>query len=550
MEKTKLFTSYALIALLLCTTSFVYGAGSISGDVTNTSSNGVPYATVVAMQDGNSIAGDTTLDGNSVGQYTISDLDAGTYDLHILADGYEFRIEEDIVVTNSQQTTKNVANLATQGKITGTVTKADETTAIEGIQVAADCNSGFILTAATDSNGGYEILNLPAATYTVTASDVNYSFEDNGNNAVTAGSTTSSVDLIGVSGKISGTITESDQQTAISGAFVTALDPNNNILANDSTDTNGDYELTYFDTGTYKVEVYVDGSLVASDDSVSATDGSTTDKDFSATGGSISGTVEDSNQTAIQGAIVSAISKSDGSLFEDITDSSGDYNIEKLPAGLYRVMVDPNDNDYVSAKIDDVSVVANTETSNQDFILTSDGKISGTVKNSSQVAIEDAVVFAISPDDINDPNIAPIATETDSSGNYTIKHLGGGTYTILVTADNYVSDSEPNVSVTVGQTTSDKDFTLGTSGGKISGTVYESDGTTPIENAIVGCSSDSASFGYVLTDSSGNYTLELLQAATYSLTACADGFDCEDLNNIVVTGTQENSGNDFTLDAQ
>jgi len=547
MRKVKLFKSYILILIILCATSFVYGSGSISGTVSNTSSAGIAYATVVAMQDGESVAGDTAYDGGSSGQYTLDSLPAGTYDLHILADGYEFRIEEDVVVTDGQQTTKNITNLAAEGKITGTITKADETTAISGATVLVNCSTEVTLSATTDASGDYEIKNLPAGTYTVKALDSDYSFpEDNEDNAVTAGSTTSGVDLVGVSGKISGTITESDQQTAISGALVTAIDSSDNALTSDTTDANGNYELSYFDTGTYTVEVYLNNNLTASSSSVSVTDGSTTDQDFSAAGGSISGNVTDSSSTAISGAKMMAAGTN--GIYETTTDASGDYEIEKLPAGDYVVTVETSD--LVGIRLIDVTVTSGQETANQDFELETAGKISGTVTNSSQQAIEGAMVFAIRDGDENDANVVRIASTTDSNGNYTIDHLRAGTHKIYSTADNYVSEIDTNITVTAGQTNSGNDFSLGTSGGSISGTVYESDGTTPIPGAIVSAISDAHSFGTVIADSNGEYTLELLQAATYVIGAYTNGFDPECLVDIVVTGTQENSGNDFTLDAE
>ena len=353
-----------------------------------------------------------------------------------------------------------------------------------------------------------------------------------------------------MSGKISGTITESDQQTAVPNASIIAFDSNGDIISVDTTDSSGDYELKYFDTGTYTVKVLFDGGLIASSNSVYVTEGSTTDQDFSAPGGSISGTVTDSNATAISAAKVKSTSKgSDGGwIYEATTDGSGNYEIEKLPAGNYDVTVESND--FVGTQIADVTVTSGQETANQDFSIGSAGKISGTVTDSSQEAIEGAAVLAMRDNDVNDANIAPNYSTTDPNGNYTMDHLRGGTYKIFVCMDGYVSEIELNVVVTVNQTTSGKDFTLGTSGGMISGTVYESNGSTPIPNALVSCVSDANSFGSVLTDSSGNYSLDLLQAATYTLTAGADGFDGEDLNSVVVTGTQENSGNDFTLDAQ
>jgi len=209
------------------------------------------------------------------------------------------------------------------------------------------------------------------------------------------------------------------------------------------------------------------------------------------------------------------------------------------------VTVNPNGNDYVASKIDGVTVTANQETPNQNFVLGPAGKITGRITNTSQAPIEEALVLAVDTSNMNEEYIP---TKTDSNGNYIINYLRTGTYTIFVTADGYVSDSETGVSVTAGQTTSNKNFTLGTSGGTISGTVYESDGTTPIEGAIVECNSEGKSWGSTMTNSNGRYSLTLLQAGTYKVVACADGYSMEILDNIVVTVPYENSGNNFTLD--
>ena len=176
--------------------------------------------------------------------------------------------------------------------------------------------------------------------------------------------------------------------------------------------------------------------------------------------------------------------------------------------------------------------------------------ITGTVKDTSEVAIEGALVIAIEPDDAeNDPDVAFIPTTTAADGTYTIAHLRTSQdYIIIVSAEDYVSDSEADVSVTAGQVTSGKNFTLGTSGGTISGTVYESDGQTEIENAMVQCSCSGKSFASAMSDSNGDYSIALLQAGTYEVTAYAAGYEPETLSNVVVTGTGENSGNDFTLE--
>jgi len=52
------------------------------------------------------------------------------------------------------------------------------------------------------------------------------------------------------------------------------------------------------------------------------------------------------------------------------------------------------------------------------------------------------------------------------------------------------------------------------------------------------------------TDSNGDYSLTLLQAGTYEVLALAVGYVHESITDVVVTGTQENSGNDFSLETE
>ena len=546
--------SYLVIGITLVSgmSAKSYATGSISGTVTNSGSGYVAGAKVFAILDGVCVDLDTT---ESAGQYSITGLEAGTYEVRVKADGYELRVETNVVVTNNNNTVKNITNLTVEGIITGRVVQPDETTGIADAYVSADDDEGFMRFAKTDAGGNYTIDKLRAATYTVTVlyGVSNYEFPENEDIVVTAGSTTSNVVLVGVvppTGKISGTVTESDGTTAIEGASVFATDSAEEVVAFDATDSTGNYELSALPTGSYSVTASRStGAKIAVISNVSVTDGQTTDQDLAVPGGSISGTVKNSSQTAIEGATLTAMK--DGKVYETTSAADGTYIIEALPAGTYQVTVDPNENDYVASKIDDVIVVANQETSNQDFSLGQDGKISGTITNTSQEPIEGAVVVAVEPDDAeNDPTAAFIPAITDASGNYTIAHLRTGTYTICVSANNYVSDTETSVSVTVGQTTSGKNFSLGTSGGAISGTVYEADGQTPIENAMVQCLSPGKSFASAMSDGNGDYSLPLLQAGTYEVYASADGYEMETLDNIVVTGTGENSGNDFTLDEE
>lgn len=521
-----------------------YATGSMSGTVTDTSSNPVSKAIVTALLDGESNTDTTASDGT----YSIPGLEPGTYENHVLVDGYEYRISTGVVVTNYNNTVENIINLAAEGIITGTVTLSGGSTGIQNVAVLAndDANPDYVRAAITNANGEYTIDKLHAGTYTVSGVLSGYKFDTNEDNVVTAGSTTSDVDLTGVilpTGKISGKVTRADGTTPIIGASVCAVSCTDaSIVTACITDSSGDYELTRLDTDTYTVMALDGDGIIEKANEVSVTNGSTTTLNMSKTEGAISGTVTDSSQNAIEGAILRIIANNRA--YGATTDASGDYIIKNLPAGDYTLSLNPNNNDYVPGKIENITVVANQETSGQDFTLASAGKISGTVTNSSQVPIEGAVAVAT---DSSNPYNASVAI-TAANGTYTIGGLPSGTYQVTVQADAYVSDSEIGVVVTVGQTTTGKNFSLGTSGGTISGTVYQSDGTTPISGARIVCGCPGKSSASTVTDENGDYSLALLQAGTYKVGAFAEGYEIEELTGVVVTVPNENSNNDFTLD--
>jgi len=628
--------SYLVIGIALVSgmSAKSYATGSISGTVTNSSSGYVVGAKVFAVLDAVGVDLDTT---GITGQYSITGLVAATnYEVRVKADGYELRVMTNVVVHNTNNTV-NITNLAVEGMITGKVTESDGTTPIPAVLIIANDGSGLIRTGTTNSNGGYTINKLPAATYTVSAihsgykfginednvvisgsttSDVDlirvvppsailsgtvtlsggtagienvtvlanddtdpdyvrsaitnangeytidklpagtytisaflsgYKFDTNEDNVVTQGSTTSDVDLTGAilpTGKISGKVTLADGTTPIGNASVCGVaSSDSSIVTASVTDSSGDYELTGLGTDTYTVTAIKTNGIIEIANDVSVTNGSTTTLNMSTTEGAISGTVTDSSQTAIEGATLTIIANN--RVYRATSDASGDYIVENLPGGDYTLRVNPNNNDYVPGKIEDITVVEDQETSDQDFSLASAGKISGTVKNSSNVPIEGAVAVATGPSSVSNASVI-----TAADGTYTIGGLPSGTYQVAIQADTYVSDSETGVGVTAGQTTSGKDFSLGTSGGAISGKVFKSDGTTPISGAMVACGCPGKSMAIAVTDEAGYYSLALLQAGTYKVRAFAGGYESEELAEVVVTVPNENSNNDFLLAEQ
>lgn len=539
---------FLLLSLCLLST-IVHATGDVTGYVKNTSSVGISDATVFILdQDGDVVDSALTETGAYAGRYTVTGLAAATYDLRVYPyDTYAYRHAEDVVVVNSQTTTENFYNVALQGKITGVV-KDSSQTALSDITVTATHSDGVVILSGTsDEDGIYSIERLPAGTFVVSGVDADYGFALTTGVSVTAGGTTEDIDLVGEEGGVSGTVTRSDETTAIAGALVSIYDSSDDIIATDTTDSSGDYELKYFASGTYKVQVLSEGNIIGSDDSV-VISGTIVTEDFTETScGSISGTVSDGSQDPINAAIVRAVGLSSSSAYsyETTTDSSGDYSFATAHPGTYSINVVASS--YCNEATDDITLVADQDITSQDFTLAGNpGQISGTVTDSAEDPIEGVLVFVVPSGE----SAAVLHTTTDASGDFTIHYLPADTYKVYAQIGGYATDTTSGVTVTSGQSVTGKDFELATTGGSITGTVYESDGVTPIANAGVVCSSDSSSFGITQADSNGEYTFELILPGTYAVTACAEGFVEDTATNIVVTGTQENSGNDFSLDAE
>jgi len=252
------------------------------------------------------------------------------------------------------------------------------------------------------------------------------------------------------------------------------------------------------------------------------------------TTGSISGTVTDSDAVGINDIRINVYSGTctdEEAVLLDytLTDGTGAYEIADLPAGNVYIEVDNNGHNYISEIYDhavDCSV-ANPVTITADgntivnFQLDQGGSISGFVTNSSGSGIAGVWVDAYSGA-CYDGNFLGYA-ETDENGAYTITGLPAGD--VYVEAypygQNYVSEWYDNsascegavpVTVTVGET-AEANFQL-EMGGSISGFIYESDGSTPVDGALV----------YALSEPCGGMMMDGLQIINAAFTVSSGAY--------------------------
>ncbi|MCJ7576993.1 MAG: carboxypeptidase-like regulatory domain-containing protein, partial [candidate division Zixibacteria bacterium] len=264
------------------------------------------------------------------------------------------------------------------------------------------------------------------------------------------------------------------------------------------------------------------------------------------------------------------------------TGSDGYYTITGLPAGKYLVntMNDSDfvdlywDNNYSWETKDTVPVISNDTTEDVDFSLKEGGKITGTVALPGAFYVS-GLIFAIDTThrDSYYSNVFGVGSPTT----YFAKRLPTGTYKLITMnmrgydvlmehPTSYVdvyydgksswATADP-VSVTLGSTTSDKNFDLD-SGGVIQGNISTAKGH--LEDIYVwGFYAPNLEwFSSASTDSDGNYTLMGLRSGYWKIVAEGDTFYASEwydnkntwsnADSILVTAPNTYSGKDFPLE--
>ncbi len=439
--------------------SLTQGA-SISGTVT-AGGAAAQYVRVDAWRDWES--GETPDWGDTVtasdGTYTINGLMGGKYHVNIRTEDTSYAsyasLEQTVTVAAGGSETGVDFALTTGGSISGTVTLSSA--AVSYVRVwawregAPDWGDTI-----TDDSGTYTISGLSSGSYHVGLDLMGTTYESYTANeqtvTVTAGAETSSIDFaLAQGGSISGTVT--DASGAVSDVHVEAWNDEDTGHGWTKTGSSGTYTITGLPAGTYNVEVHYSNYAPQMQSSVSVTAGQTTSGiDFTlAAAGAISGTVTYGG-AGVADIEVFAWSPGTYAGGEALTDASGNYVIDDLPAGTYKVK--PEAEGYAGTMEEDVSVTAGVNTTGVDFTLSDGGNLTGTVTDSNGTPLEEVNINIWIPGE----GFGEDWEETEDDGTYLIDGIPAGTYTIEAYLEGY-DDVEVNVTITDGATTT-QDFTL------------------------------------------------------------------------------------------
>jgi len=156
--------SYDLMGRIICATVNPGPTGTLAGTVRNATAQPLVSADVVT-QPGNYA---TATDGN--GAYTLANVPVGTYSVTASKTGYDSATRTDVLVTESATTTENFTLTATPtapGTVSGTV--RDLSAVPIGLAHVTLTAGSTQYGAVTESDGTYQIADVPPGTHDVTA---------------------------------------------------------------------------------------------------------------------------------------------------------------------------------------------------------------------------------------------------------------------------------------------------------------------------------------------------------------------------------------------
>jgi Carboxypeptidase regulatory-like domain len=459
----------------------LFRAAAVSGRVLDPSGQGAQGVTVTVED----TAGHTyTTTTGSDGRYELEGVPTGSYQIEFIPPfgqsylyqwypGKSGRPEAaEVSLTAGQLTSGLDATLASGGTISGTV--IGRGAPLSGVQVDVYEEGGTPVfddteptEVTTGTDGTYSFTGLPSGNYEIQFSapagtdyvnqyynGIAGTYEDGAPTPVVvrAGATTSHIDATLVSGgEVTGMVTDPSGRP-VPGANITVYDDGGQQYGNATTGQDGTYTVMGLPiTGSYRVfvqapsgstlasEYYAHGSTLATATPVPVTVGQTT-ANVDATlaqGGSISGTVLDSQGNPVGGAELN-LTDSSGNPVDTFVpvQTDGSYEITNLLPGTYKLEFDPEGalafdfyrgaNTLLSAT--PITVNAGQTTANVNGVQSLGGEVTGTVTS----ATTGAALANEEVDLVDSAGDLLIETFTDANGQYTITGIPSGTYYVRI----------------------------------------------------------------------------------------------------------------------
>jgi hypothetical protein len=343
------------------------------------------------------------------------------------------------------------------------------------------------VTTTTGAGGAYTFTSITLDTYTVTSTDPITGGTVSQTTTLTQ-DTTNTVNLTYIGhGSVTATVRYFNGNIASGAQLTISTSTNSNfIYAQATTDLNGQYTFTNVPTGPYTIRAYYPGQYFYSTTTGNfAGNGSTQQIAISLTPvGTISGTVTNANGTPASGVYVQIADTLSIYNAYALTDSAGNYGLFPVPADRVVNLFAYNQNNYgtaYEAKANNQQVPGDgqTLTVNLRYPGTANVQVTVLQSNGTPFSNTQGTVYLHSKDGLQSYTMGMSAT-----GTATFNNVVEAAFVAFATI-NYgaFSNGSTTFTVTPAEDGTTVPVTINTSPtGTVQGTVYASDGITPILN--------------------------------------------------------------------
>ena len=377
----------------------------------------------------------------SNGTYTISALPSGSYTVTATLTNYTTG-SSAATVTQNQTTTINFALLPNPGTIAGTVTDSITHLAIPSAAITVTQGTSTIATSTTDASGNYSSGGIyPGTTYSVQASQTNYTSQTQSSVTVTSNATTTvSFALVPQAGSLSGTVRNAVTSATMNGVTINLLSGGTTV-ATTTTAGGGLYSITGIIPGNYTVQaIYATFQTQTASVTISSNVVTTQNLSLQPDPGSIAGTIKDALTTSpISGATVQALQGATV-VATTTTAANGTYTLSGLVPGSYTVQASMLHYQTASTS---ASVTSDSTVTANLSLQPNAGTLSGVVTDSSSGSPLANVTVAVTKGG------SPVAsTTTAANGTYSISSLAPATtYVVQASLTHYQTQTVTSVTI-------------------------------------------------------------------------------------------------------
>ncbi len=432
-------------------------SGSVSGLVLDKQTN-VPLGGVQVFfyEPTQNLLKSTTT--NADGTFQAPVLPVGNLQVSVMVNGYAQSVQAELDLTEGQQITGIRIVLPKEAQLTGKVLSSTGQPILKAevfAQRTDEKSSGFTTSA---SDGSFKVLGLDAGTYTVRVKSKGFLSAAIEGVILQSGQTAPLPDVqLQPAGRMTVDILDSSGQ-AFPDAEITV--EGGEVFKTATSGQDGKAEFAELPFGDYTVAIDATGYILSTRSySVTSFEPPTSVQVSLQKGASIVGHVYESDgMTPIAGANIIAFGTTEN-IFSGSTSIGGSYSLIGLPPDTYQINVSVSGRS-ISLSEGNVSLSGSGQRT-VDFIFPMTGSVKGKVfLNDGITPVQGAVIAALQSDGEKAGNGV---SEANTAGEYEIKGLIPGTYTIMASLGETRKAEIAQIAVTAGQITDHVDLILSVS---------------------------------------------------------------------------------------